>query len=63
MDYQGKVAVITGGASGIGLATAKQFAQRGSHVVLVDRDAAALESAAKAVRTVTMHLTANTRTW
>jgi NAD(P)-dependent dehydrogenase (short-subunit alcohol dehydrogenase family) len=50
MNYLGKVAVITGGASGIGLATAKQFAQRGSHVVLVDRDAAALRSAAQSVR-------------
>jgi NAD(P)-dependent dehydrogenase (short-subunit alcohol dehydrogenase family) len=49
MDYQHKVAVITGGASGIGLATAKQFARRGSHVVLVDRDAAALKSAATTV--------------
>jgi NAD(P)-dependent dehydrogenase (short-subunit alcohol dehydrogenase family) len=49
MNYEGRAAIITGGASGIGLATAKQFAQRGSNVVLVDRDAAALKSAIKEV--------------
>ncbi len=49
MEMQDKVAVITGGASGIGLATAKQLAARGAHVVLVDMQAAALGDAAKAV--------------
>ena len=49
MDYTNKVAVITGGASGIGLATAKQLAARGAHLVLVDMQAAALGPAAKAV--------------
>jgi len=49
MDYANKVAVITGGASGIGLATAKQLAGRGAHVVLVDMQASALGPAAKAV--------------
>ena len=45
MEFQGKVAVITGGASGIGLATARQLAQRGVNLCLVDREAAALEAA------------------
>lgn len=49
MDYANKVAVITGGASGIGLATAKQLAARGAHLVLVDVQASALAPAAEAV--------------
>lgn len=49
MEYGGKVAVITGGASGIGLATAKQLAARGAHLVLVDVQPSALGPAAEAV--------------
>jgi NAD(P)-dependent dehydrogenase (short-subunit alcohol dehydrogenase family) len=41
----GRVAVITGGAQGIGLACATLMAEAGAHVVLLDRDAAALEVA------------------
>jgi ribitol 2-dehydrogenase len=39
----GKVAAITGGASGIGLATAEALIAEGATVVLVDRDEAAME--------------------
>ncbi|MCA3593592.1 MAG: SDR family oxidoreductase [Methylobacterium sp.] len=41
----GRVAVITGGASGIGLASATRFVAEGASVVLVDRDDAALSVA------------------
>ena len=37
---EGKVAVVTGGGSGIGLATARRFAKEGADVVVVDLDEA-----------------------
>jgi NAD(P)-dependent dehydrogenase (short-subunit alcohol dehydrogenase family) len=44
-DLRGKVAVITGGASGIGFATAKVLASRGANLVLADIEQAALNRA------------------
>ena len=36
MDYAGKVAVITGGAAGIGRALCTELAQKGAYVIVVD---------------------------
>lgn len=49
-DLKGKVAVVTGGASGIGLAMATRFAAEGMHVLLADIEAGALDDAAAALR-------------
>jgi 3-dehydrosphinganine reductase len=38
MDFNGKVALITGGSSGIGLALAKKLAARGAHTWILGRD-------------------------
>jgi ribitol 2-dehydrogenase len=44
-ELDGKVAAVTGAAAGIGLASATAMLAAGARVVLVDRDAAALERA------------------
>jgi 3-dehydrosphinganine reductase len=48
-DWSGKHVVVTGGSSGIGLATAEAFAARGADVTLVARDPERLEMAREAV--------------
>ncbi len=45
-DFTGKVAVVTGGGSGIGAATCRAFAIQGAHVAVVDRDGAAAQRVA-----------------
>lgn len=49
-SVDGKGAVVTGGASGIGLATARELARRGARLVLADVEGAALETAVGALR-------------
>jgi len=44
-SFKGRVAVVTGGASGIGLGLARRFVQEGMKVVIGDVETAALESA------------------
>ena len=48
--FAGGTAVVTGAASGIGEALAVQLADRGSHLVLVDRDAERLSAVADRIR-------------
>ncbi len=45
-DVRGKVAVVTGGASGIGLAMARRFTAEGMQVVIADYEEGPLEQAA-----------------
>ena len=48
LNFGGRVAVVTGGASGIGRAVALRLVRDGAHVVVLDRDEVALnESAAE----------------
>jgi len=46
----GKIAVITGGSSGIGLATAKRFVEEGAHVVITGRREKELKEAAADIK-------------
>ncbi|MDX6444551.1 MAG: hypothetical protein QOH71_1625 [Blastocatellia bacterium] len=46
---EGKVAVITGGNSGIGLATAKEFREHGAQVVITGRDQQTLDQAKREI--------------
>ena len=46
-DFKGRTAVVTGGASGIGLGMARAFAARGMNLVLADLDEGLLQTAEK----------------
>jgi NAD(P)-dependent dehydrogenase (short-subunit alcohol dehydrogenase family) len=48
-QFEGKVALVTGGSSGIGLATAKLFAQRGATVYITGRRQKELDDAVREI--------------
>jgi NAD(P)-dependent dehydrogenase (short-subunit alcohol dehydrogenase family) len=48
---EGKVAVVTGGSAGIGLATAKRFAEEGAYVFITGRRQPELDAAVKEIGT------------
>jgi NAD(P)-dependent dehydrogenase (short-subunit alcohol dehydrogenase family) len=50
-DQRGRVAVVTGGNSGLGLVTARELARAGAHVVMACRDAGKAEVARRAIET------------
>lgn len=50
LDFNGKIALVTGGGNGIGRAASAAFAKSGAKVVVVDRDAAGGEATAGIVR-------------
>jgi NAD(P)-dependent dehydrogenase (short-subunit alcohol dehydrogenase family) len=52
MRLHGKRAVVTGGANGIGRATAERFAREGAHVIIADRDQAAAVATVEGIRGV-----------
>jgi NAD(P)-dependent dehydrogenase (short-subunit alcohol dehydrogenase family) len=49
-SFEGRATVITGGANGIGFATAREFASRGARVMLGDIDQSALDDAVATLR-------------
>lgn len=50
LDFTGRTAIVTGGATGIGFATALQFARLGASTVICSRTADELEAAAARIR-------------
>ena len=50
MRFEGKVAILTGAGSGIGLATAKRFGSEGARVIIADLKQDRAEAAASQVK-------------
>ncbi len=56
-DFEGRVAVVTGGASGIGRAMAERFGQEGMKVILADIEEDALEATVAELRRAELEVT------
>ena len=52
LDFAGRVVVVTGGASGMGAATAREFARRGAGVMIVDMNETGSRSVADECRAI-----------
>jgi NAD(P)-dependent dehydrogenase (short-subunit alcohol dehydrogenase family) len=52
-DLTGRIVVVTGASSGIGLAASTNMAQRGAHLVMIGRDPRRLSAAVESVRVAT----------
>jgi NAD(P)-dependent dehydrogenase (short-subunit alcohol dehydrogenase family) len=59
MKLQNKIAVVTGGNSGIGLATAHEFKAQGAQVIIIGRNSEAIAQAARDIGGETLGLTAD----
>lgn len=59
MRLSGRKVLITGGASGIGLATARRFVAEGARVALLDRDEQGLQQATQALGNAAVAVTAD----
>src|SRR5215471_12779556 len=53
IDLRGKLALVTGGSSGLGQETARVLAERGAHVILTARDGPKGEAVAASIRSTT----------
>jgi NAD(P)-dependent dehydrogenase (short-subunit alcohol dehydrogenase family) len=60
MDLDGRAAIVTGGAGGLGSATVRRLADLGMRVVVFDRDAGGAESLAKEIGDAAVALTGST---
>src|SRR6266849_10997258 len=63
MRLEGKVALITGGNSGIGFATAQQFVKEGAYVFITGRSQTKLDEAVKRVGSNVTACKATYRNW